>query len=370
MGVADRLIMPAHHSERHDRAPVFDQHPRNDRVERPLARRDRIRMSRDRPETGAAVVQQHAAFRRQNSRTERREQRIDERTGVAVSVDGAEIDRVLMLDLGPARSRHRAVEADRPARTLGARLRQEIRDVYRHVLGVADKIIAYPIGRLARFGEEMQPVGLTECIAAERIPGESAQDHQRCHALPVGRAFIDLVSLVGGADRVDPVRALGGEVLFFVQAAQRFEPGDDLAHDRAVVKGFAAFMPDSAQRGGERRVAHFVPGVGRSAARQEKPRSNGITQLLLSAVPVGRDARRHHVTFLGRSCRRFEQFGERSGAVLAVERAPGIDRAGDRHRMRGLNTDLADAVLDIPIDRGLGGGPPGTVERHRQGPLR
>ena len=215
----------------------------------------------------------------------------------------------------------------------------------------------------------MQSVGLAERITVERIAGERPQDHQRRHSLPIRWAFIDLVAAIRGVDRLDPVRALGGEVLFFVQPAKRFQSSDDLAHDRAVVKGFAALPPDPAQRGGERRVAHLVPGLGRSSARQEKPGGNGIAEFLLGAVPVGRDARRHHITLLGRARCRLEQFGKRSGAVLAIEGAPGIDRAGDRHRMRRLHADLADAALDIPIDRRLGGGAPGTVERHRQGAL-
>ena len=56
-------------------------------------------------------------------------------------------------------------------------------------------------------------------------------------------------------------------------------------------------------------------------------------------------------------------------AVLAVEGAPGIDRARDRHRMRRLHADLADAALDIPIDLGLGRSAPGTIERYRQSAL-
>src|SRR6516164_6382284 len=128
-------------------------------------------------------------------------------------------------------------------------------------------------------------------------------------------------------------------------------------------------MPDPAQGGGERRVAHFVTGLGWSSAGEEKRGGNGIAEFLLDPVPVGRDARHHYITLLGRARCRLEQFGKGSGAVLAVERAPGIDRARDRHRMRSLYADLADAAFDVPINRRLGGGAPGTVERHRQGAL-
>src|SRR5215470_3841072 len=119
MRVSDRLIMAAHYPEGHYRLAVLHQHSRDDRVERPLARRDCVRMTHDRTEPGAAVVQQHAALWRQNPGPERREKRIDERARIAVSIDGAKVDGVLVFDLGPVRSGHRVVEPDRPAGTLG-----------------------------------------------------------------------------------------------------------------------------------------------------------------------------------------------------------------------------------------------------------
>src|SRR6266571_123148 len=64
VGVASCLIMAAHYVEGHDRTPLLAQHARDDCMQRPLSRRDRVRMPRDQPEARAAVVQQHAAFRR------------------------------------------------------------------------------------------------------------------------------------------------------------------------------------------------------------------------------------------------------------------------------------------------------------------
>src|SRR5262249_43065258 len=106
MGMADRLIMSAHHPERHYRAAILDQRAGDDRMERQFARRDRVWVMRDRTETSAAIVQQHTALRREDPCSKRREQRIDERAGVAVAVDDTEVHCVLVLELGPARSRH------------------------------------------------------------------------------------------------------------------------------------------------------------------------------------------------------------------------------------------------------------------------
>ena len=234
------------------------------------------------------------------------------------------------------------------------------------MLGIADEVVAHPISRLRRLGEEMQPVALAKCFTAERVARERAQDHQRRHPLPVRWAFIDLVAAIGGADRLDPVRALSGEIFLLMKAAQGFEPSDDFAHDRAIVKGLAAFAADPAQGGRERRVRHSVTGRGRPAAGQEQSGSHRVAQFCLIAPPVGGHPRCHHVAFLGRPRRRLEQFGEGPRAVLAVEGDPGIDRAGNGHGVRRLDADFADAALDIPVDRSFRRRPTRAIERERQ----
>ena len=83
-------------------------------------------------------------------------------------------------------------------------------------------------------------------------------------------------------------------------------------------------------------------------------------------MPVGRDARRHHITLLCRARRWLEQFAKGTGAVLAVEGAPGINRSGHGHRMRRLHGNLADPAIDIPVDGGFRRGPSGAVQGNRQ----
>ena len=70
----------------------------------------------------AAAVQQHAAFGRQDAAAELVEQRVDEGDRVAVAVDDAEIDRVLVLALVIDRRGAGAVEADLLARALELRI--------------------------------------------------------------------------------------------------------------------------------------------------------------------------------------------------------------------------------------------------------
>src|SRR5215467_14443681 len=99
--VADRLIVPTHHPERHHRAAVFDQHRRDDRVKGPLPRCDCVRMVRGQHKSGAAVLQQHTALRREYAGAKAREQRIDKGAGIAVAVYDAEIHRILVLGVLP-----------------------------------------------------------------------------------------------------------------------------------------------------------------------------------------------------------------------------------------------------------------------------
>ena len=107
-------------------------------------------------------------------------------------------------------------------------------------------------------------------------------------------------------------------------------------HDRALIEGLAALAADPAQGRGERRVAHPVADRGRLAARQHDLCGRRVLQFPLVAVPVPGDARGHAIAVFGGAGGGLEQFGERLGAVLAVERAPGVDRARHRHGMRGL----------------------------------
>ncbi len=154
-----------------------------------------------------------------------------------------------------------------------------------------------------------------------------------------------------------------------MQPAQRFEPAEDVVHDRTAVECLAALPADAAQRGGERRVRHLFPGGRRPPAGEEQSRGDRIPQFFPTAVPIGGDARRHDVTLFGRARRRLEQFGQRPRAVLAVEGAPGVNRTRHGHGMRRRHSNFADSVLDIPIDGGFCRCPSRAVEGNGQRPL-
>src|SRR6516164_8819370 len=112
MRLPNRLVMPAHDAERHHRAAVLDEHRRDDRVQWPLPRRNRIRVARDRAEARAAVLQQYPTLRRKDAGAEAGEQRVDKGAGVAVSIYDTEVDGVLVLDIRPGGTRECAVESN------------------------------------------------------------------------------------------------------------------------------------------------------------------------------------------------------------------------------------------------------------------
>ena len=63
MGVAQRLILPAHDAERHEDAAVLGRHAGDDGVHGPLSRSDLVRMAGRENEALPAVLEHHARFR-------------------------------------------------------------------------------------------------------------------------------------------------------------------------------------------------------------------------------------------------------------------------------------------------------------------
>ncbi len=217
----------------------------------------------------------------------------------------------------------------------------------------------------------MQAIGLAQRIVTESEAFELAQDHQRRQPLSIRRAFVNFVAAISGMDRLDPFRALGVEIFLLMQPAEFFQPAEDIPPDRPLVKAGAALAADAAQGGGERRIAHPVAHCGRMASGKEQRRGYRIAQFPLQALPIRGNARRHEIAFFGGARGRLEQLGERLAAVFAIEQAPGVDRAGHRHRMRRLRLDLLDLPLGVPLGSGLARRPARAVQRHRRrAPLR
>ena len=97
MGLTDRLIGTAHHAVREPRRAVLQDHGRDDRVERTLARADAVRVAGLNAEAGAAVLQGDAGLRADLADTEGPVERVDEGAHIAPPVGDGEVDRVALV---------------------------------------------------------------------------------------------------------------------------------------------------------------------------------------------------------------------------------------------------------------------------------
>ena len=140
-----------------------------------------------------------------------------------------------------------------------------------------------------------------------------------------------------------------GEVVQRVQSADAAQRLDHVLGDGAGVKRVAAILGDRAQRLAELRLVDHVARDRGPAVRQEIALGVGaLFQLVELVLPVESDARRHHVALFRGLDRRLQQGVEAELAVVAQNRLPGIDRAGNRDRMRRGQRDRVDVALEIP----------------------
>ena len=94
------LIVTTHHTERHNGLTFLHRHARNNRVHRPLAWLDPVRVVRLETETVSSVVQNYATVRRHDTAAEALEDGIDEGNCITVTVNDAKLSCVGMLDTG------------------------------------------------------------------------------------------------------------------------------------------------------------------------------------------------------------------------------------------------------------------------------
>ena len=96
LGVDLRLGVTAHRADDDPRVglAVTEQHPGEQRVERPFPRLEHVRMIRLEAEVGAAVVVVDACLRVDDARAEPGPVRLDEAHRVALAIDGRHVDGV------------------------------------------------------------------------------------------------------------------------------------------------------------------------------------------------------------------------------------------------------------------------------------
>ena len=235
-GMADRLVFAAHDAERHATRPSLT-HRRDDRVHRPLSRADHVGMSRHQREGDAAIMQDHAAPWRDETRSEIVEQRVDEARRIAVLVDHADIDRVAVgvLRRMGCRFRDGALGDPRP-QPAGKALRENVLDVDRAVLRVADRRIAHRIGEPAGF--DLQMIAFDrQRIGMHRHALQDVEDEECDDPLAIGWALHDVMAAITGTDGLDIFAARIGEVVERVRPSALAQAGYHFFGDGTGVKG-------------------------------------------------------------------------------------------------------------------------------------
>ncbi len=349
--MAHRLVMTAHHAEGRHRLAVPHQHAGDDGVHRALARADRVRVARIDAEGQAAIVQQHPALRGGDAAAEALEDRVDQRQRVAVPVDHAEIDRVLVdvLRVGELRPDHRllgAAHVDGAVRARPPGLGEQV--LHRHPVQdrIGEERVAVVVGLLAGLGEEVDPVELGQ--AGDVVMRQHVEHHQHREALSARRAFVDVVAAVARRHRRDDLGRGGGEVVEGVQPAKVPQTGHDVLRDRPLVEAARAVLRDALERGGELRMAHDGADAGRPPVDQVGRRRGRVAGDALDAArPVEGDPGLDRVAVLGVADRRLQQLAEAAGAVVVQELRPGGDRTRHRDGV-GRGRREGDAALEVP----------------------
>ena len=183
--------------------------------------------------------------------------------------------------------------------------------------------------------------------------GEDVEHHQHGDTRAVRRALPDVVPLVHRADRRRRFSRMRGKIFQRVQAADAAQGFHHVGGDLAAIERIAAVLGDRAQRLAQFGLMDHVAGDRRFAVRQKIALGVGaVLQLLELVLPVEGDTGRDDITFLSGLDRGLQQGVEPHLAVVAQDRVPGIDRAGNAHRMGRSQRHRMDLALEIPFGGG------------------
>ena len=371
------LIVTAHHAERHERLAVLHDERRHERVKRPLAGGEAVRVALSKRETAAAVVQHDAGAGRDDSGAEIGEQRVDERDGVPLSVGGGQIDCVAVIAAVEERI-GRDLSTDHTGLVLGGRLvridllpargrvllgDERLQELRGHAVGIGE------VGRTVgepnplRFDEPVQIVGAVVAERLDVVALENVQHLERHEALGIGRHLVDVVAAVARVNRVHPIRLVAGEIGLGEKPAALLKVGRDGASDRALVERIASSRGHLLQRSRQVRVAEDVARPRHAPARQKHcSRGRICRQLPGRGVPLVRDDLGHGVTITCVADGRRQRTRERDRPVLRKELGPAGQRAWNRHRIRAVVGHLREASGQQHVGVGLRAGAAAGVQ--------
>jgi hypothetical protein len=171
------------------RLAALGDHRRDDGVHRALGWADAVGVAGVDHETGAAILQHHAALWRHPRAAEAVVDRIDEADRGAVLVDHGEVGRVRMRQQQVRRHvAHGARRIDRGGQALGMRAGQQALHRHAHMLGIGDVAVALGIGQLARLDLGVEAVG-GQRVRGQRRLREDVEQQQRGQSLARRRAL-------------------------------------------------------------------------------------------------------------------------------------------------------------------------------------
>ena len=203
----------------------------------------------------------------------------------------------------------------------------------------------------------MDVVGRIVSQGAQVISLEDVEDLERDDALPIGRELVESMSLILGAHRLDPGRAVLLKIIKTNQASPGLEVGGDTPPQVASVK-----MLDAA--GGQ--LAKSFPEI-RLPEDLSKPRGTPLIALAHQVVlcelrnplvprsraPVSGNDLTDGKSILGVADRIGEDVLERQRAVFIYERTPAVKGAGHRHRVRAEGGNAVQPHRAIALDTRL-----------------
>ena len=181
---------------------------------------------------------------------------------------------------------------------------------------------------------------------------EDVQHLQGGDALAIGRQFKDFVAPVVGGDRLDPFRAMAGQVLVAEETTVLLHIAGNRPGHLALVEDVPASPRDLLIGIRQGRIAEHVALAGGTAAGSEDLLESRIAREPGdAALPVIGDDLGHRESLPGVTDRRVENFGHGQPAVTFVQLEPTVDGPGDAHGQRSVARDRLESVVPEILQR-------------------
>ena len=205
-----RLAVGAHAAHCSPQPVVAERQRGDQRMQRRLARLDPVGICRVEREVGRPVLQHDARAPRHHRRAKTAIERVDQRHGVAVCIDGGDVDRVagqtaVGRDAVPRDGPHRVHQ---PAPLVGVFLGDQAFHRYIGEARVGQMAVAVVIGELLGLHHEMHVVGTQERLLVHLQRLEQVQHLQHGEALRRRGRFVDGDTAIAALERFAPARDL------------------------------------------------------------------------------------------------------------------------------------------------------------------